>query len=294
MVTNVMALSACPSGAPAIATCEKITVTGCPGIASESIDATIAVVAQSGALTGTVVHFSGGGGEGYEQTGQAAYRAAGLQQVFVSWGSDWEQTTASGIKAAACRPATVLKWVFEEPTLHAGRRTLGFCGQGFSGGSGQLAYALATYSMGDYLDYVNELSGPPFARIDLGCDGSQPATATVCGATDTMRLPTMLNTWENVTTCGSATPPAADVAKWMADSVAIGGIYAYPKTDVQFYDCTYQSTAVTAMAQIYEGQITSTTSYHCYTQADGCQGEGLGTGATDAANALVAGCVARH
>src|SRR5438105_1539663 len=77
-------------------------------------------------------------------------------------------------------------------------------GEGFSGGSGQLGYALASYGMGAYLDYVNELSGPPFARIDLGCDGSQPATAQVCGAADTMRLPVpTLDNWENTTSCGS-------------------------------------------------------------------------------------------
>jgi hypothetical protein len=287
----------CPSGAPPGATCRHVAVSGCPGIESESIDATVAFVAAGGTLVGTVTHFSGGGGEGFESGGGAQYKNAGFQQVFVSWASDWEKTASSGIKTAACRPATILKWVFDEPTLHAGRRTLGFCGQGFSGGSGQLGYALAHYGMGDYLDYVNELSGPPFARIDLGCDFTQPATATVCGASDTMQLPAaMLNTWENTTSCGAGTPGPADVAKWNADSISVGGVYAYPKTFVAFYDCTYQSTAVTAMAQIYFQQITTTTlaGYHCYTQADGCQGEGLGAGATAAASALVIGCVPRH
>jgi len=35
-------------------------------------------------------------------------------------------------------------------------------------------------------------------------------------------------------------------------------------------------------------------SYHCYSQADGCQGEGLGTGNRDAQQALIARCVPHH
>jgi hypothetical protein len=295
MVTGVAATT-CPANAPPGATCEQLTVVGCPSIENEAIHATIALVPAQGTRKGTVVHFKGGGGEGFEETGLQQFGAAGLQQVLVSWATDWEQTQSLGIKVAACRPATVLKWIFDDPTLHGGSRQLAFCGQGFSGGSGQLGYALAHYGMGAYLDYVNELSGPPFARIDLGCDFSQPATAQVCGAADTMRLPTTnLNTWENTTTCGSTTPSAAEVAKWNSDSISVGGVYSYPQTDVEFFDCTNNSTAVTAMAQIYEQQITAAAvGYHCYTQADSCTGESLGAGAGAATQALIAGCTPRH
>ncbi|MBV8760516.1 MAG: hypothetical protein JO257_24705 [Deltaproteobacteria bacterium] len=283
----------CPQGMPATAQCQTLTVTDCPGIESESITATVGVLAGSGA--GTIVHFSGGGGEGVENTGAQAYAAAGFRQVFVAWATDWEQTTSAGIKTAACRPATVLQWAFD--TLHGRDRTKGFCGQGFSGGSGQLGYALATYGMGAVLDYVNELSGPPFARIDLGCDGNAAATATVCGASVTMRLPSKLDSWENIpapNSCGATTNTATEIARWRDDSIAVGGVYAYPNTRVEFFDCTNQATAVTGMAQLYEMQITSTTAYHCYSQADGCQGEGLGSGAQQAVAAMQAGCVARH
>jgi hypothetical protein len=301
-VGNVMDLSACPSGAPAGAACKRITVSGCPGIETESIDATIAILAPSATMTGTIVHFSGGGGEGFQNGGTQPYSAGGFQQVYVSWASAWEQTQSHGIKTAGCRPSTALKWVFD--TLHNGSRMLAFCGEGFSGGSGQLGYALAQYGMGDYLDYVNELSGPPFARIDLGCDGTQPAAAQVCGASDTMRLPSgNLNMWENVqapNSCGSTTNSAAQIAQWMNDSISVGGVYSYPKTRVEFFDCTNQATAVTAMAQIYYGQIMTAegsganVAFHCYSQADGCQGEGLGSGAQAAVQAMLAGCTPRH
>jgi hypothetical protein len=123
----------------------------------------------------------------------------------------------------------------------------------------------------------------------------------VCGAACTMQLPAAkMNPWENTTSCGSMTPSAADVAKWSADSIGVGGVYAYPNTRVEFYDCTNQPTAVTAMAQRYYEQIMqaedggSLTAYHCYSASDGCSGEALGSGDMQAAAALIAGCVPRH
>ena len=298
-VGGVMNLSACPNGAPAGSTCKQLTVSGCPGIEGEWINATLAILAQQGTLEGTVVHFSGGGGEGFQNAGAQQYGAAGFQQVFVSWAQAWEQTQSHGIKTAGCRPATVLQWIFDN--VHNGSRTLAFCGEGFSGGSGQLGYALADYGMGGILDYVNELSGPPFARIDLGCDGTQPPTMQVCGAADTMRLPaSMLDMWENVqapNACGGTSNSTAQISQWMNDSISVGGVYAYPHTRVEFFDCTNNATAVTAMAQIYYTQIMingTATAYHCYSQADGCMGENLGTGAQAATQALLAGCVPRH
>ncbi|MEO8550194.1 MAG: hypothetical protein ABI678_09470 [Kofleriaceae bacterium] len=310
VVSGVHDLAACPQGAPAGSSCRQLSVTGCPGIETEALDATIAILPATGTRRGTVVHFSGGGGETISATGTPEYQAAGLLQVYVAWSNtqdlhDWEQTASAGIKTAACRPATVLRWIFDEPTLHGGSRTTAFCGEGHSGGSAQLGYAIAHYGLADYLDYVNEISGPPFARLDLGCDGDAPQTALVCGDTVRTDLPPSVARWENIAaplTCGSHDVPAAELARWKADSIAIGGAYAYPKTDVEFFDCTNNATAVTAMSQVFyqtiaaaSGNDPARAGYHCYSAADGCQGEGLGSGGAAAATAaLVAGCVPRH
>ncbi|MEO8699219.1 MAG: hypothetical protein ABI867_04220 [Kofleriaceae bacterium] len=292
----------CPNGAPRGSTCRQIRVTGCPGIETEAIDATLAILEPAVASRGTITHLKGGGGEGFQLGGADEYQRAGFRQVFVSWSADWEQTAASGIKTAACRPATAIAWIFAEPTLHDSSREAAFCGEGFSGGSGQLAYALAHYGLGEYFDYVNALSGPPFTRIDLGCDGDAPATATVCGATVTMRLPDKVGPWENIQpplVCGSTNVPAAELARWKADSIGIGGVYDYPRTRVEFFDCTNNATTVTGMAQILYDQIASATTgpgaaFHCFSEADHCQGEALGDGAVVATRAMIDGCTPRH
>jgi hypothetical protein len=302
-VTNVVNLASCPQGAPPGATCRRVTVTGCPGIATESIDAVVAVRPAMGTLRGTVVHFSGSGGEGFQGSAQN-YETAGFRSVYIGWLTDWEQTQSAGIKTAGCRPATILQWAFSDPSLHNGSRSLGFCGEGSSGGSGQLGYALAHYGMAGVLDYVNELSGPPFSRIDIGCNGDAQPTAMVCGVADTTRLPSSLNAWENIQLplkCGSTGVPATELARWRSDSIAVGGVYSYPHTQVQFFGCTFQATAVTVMGNAYfntiaqaEGGDPNLAQYHCYFQADGCQGEQLGTGLSDAKQALIANCVPRH
>jgi hypothetical protein len=94
--------------------------------------------------------------------------------------------------------------------------------------------------------------------------------------------------------------PAADLTRWRDDSIAYGGVYNYPQTRVEFFDCTYNPTAVTAMSSLYYGLIQqaetdpSLLAYHCYSQANGCHGEQLGTGDADVVQAMLAGCTPRH
>lgn len=300
-VSTITDLAECPRGAPANSTCKQIQVTGCPGIEGEAADAYIAMLEPSGPLRGTVVHFKGGGGEDWEIIGTNEFRDAGFRQVFVSWLTDWEQTDASGIKTAACRPATVLRWAFDE--IHEARRDLGFCTQGKSGGSGQVGYALEHYGADEYVDYANELSGPPFARIDLGCDGDAPATIDVCGAAVTTRLPDKVGPWENIPqplVCGSQGVPADELARWHADSiVSDGGDFDHPHTRIEFHACTYMASPVTAMSWMYYQQLLAIegpdrVAYNCYDQADGCRSEELGDGTAIAIQALIDGCAPQH
>jgi hypothetical protein len=116
-----------------------------------------------------------------------------------------------------------------------------------------------------------------------------------------MRLPQSLDMWENIQAplmCGSTGVPATELARWQADSIiSTGAVYAHPKTQVEFFDCTNSATAVTGMAQLYYNELMgggTTTSYHCYDATNNCMNENLGTGGQDAIAAMLAGCVPRH
>jgi hypothetical protein len=299
-VTNVRRNVTCPQGATG--PCIQVTVSGCPGIESEALDAFILILPGGTPSAGTILHFSGDDGTTFNRVGMPEYQQAGFLQAFVAWQSPgWEKTAASGIRTGGCRPATLIRWMFDEPAIHNGDRTLGYCAEGHSGGSGQLGYALAFYGMGDYLDYVNEVSGPPFGRIDIGCNADAPQTQSVCGVDVPTQLPPKVGVWENSMYCNQHNVPATELARWKADSVSVGGTYLYPNTTVRFFDCTNRASPVTAMSTYYHdammaaGSDVSRVSYTCYSAADGCMGEDLGTkGGADAVAAMTAGCIANH
>ena len=106
----------------------------------------------------------------------------------LKWDAAWEQTDvpsqsdtpyAPNIQYAACRPATFLKYVHDHYFTPGG--TNGMCAQGASAGSAQIAYSLAYYGAGSYLDNVELLSGPPLSDIKQGCQHPDAANVTVCG-----------------------------------------------------------------------------------------------------------------
>jgi hypothetical protein len=283
------------TGAPTGAVCKHIVV-HCGGL--PDLGATVAVVTPP-KVEATVVAFSGGGGVDFYGPARNALLATDrFRLALVKWDSDWEQTPSSGILAAACRPATALQWVFD--SIHGKDRTHAFCATGHSGGSGQISYSLAHYGRGDILDYAALSAGPPFGRIDYGCAPatySGPPRALCSLLPDAvLPLPDKVDGWENTTTCGSATPDPADVAKWKSDSVVSpGAVYAYPATPVEFFVCTYQPNGTTGGAYFYSKEITTKHAVFCFDGPnDGCKGEGLGNGVSKLVDQLIVNCVPHH
>lgn len=161
------------------ATCWEVGVS-CPGVRETDV-ASLEVVEAAGAARGTVVLFSGGAGTGRWAGRDAsalaaleALRAAGFGTIQVSWAGGWlfGSSPDEGHAALACRPATVLDWLHDEPRLHPGGA---FCATGNSGGAAQVSYALSHYGLDEILDLVVPTEGPPMARIDRGCDRDDPA-----------------------------------------------------------------------------------------------------------------------
>jgi hypothetical protein len=297
---------ACPNGAAAGATCTRVTVS-CPGV--EDVQATVAVATPASPTGATVLLHDGGGGTALFNHANvpALLLQKNLRVVQVAWASAWEvSATAKSALVAACRPATLLRWVFAN--AHSGSRSAGFCALGHSGGSGVLAYVLSHYGLGDTLDFAMLSAGPPFGRIDVGC---APSTYTGGAITECPGAPVpianapisydpgfagpFLNMIEGTTTC-LGTPSAADVAHWAADSVVSpGASYDYPQTPVSAWYCGNKPNETTGLGYLYHSQITSAKDVHCVGGA--CSGEDVYADAptvTAMVQALAAGCVPHH
>jgi hypothetical protein len=295
----------CPAGAGNGATCFHLDVDCSNATGVPSLGATVAIIDPTTTLKGTVFLHGGGAGTNFSNGG--ALTTLGFRTVAVKWDSEWEATTGEGILRAACRPVTVMKWAFDVP--HMGSRTDAFCAQGFSAGSGVISYALAHYGMGDYLDYANLISGPPFGRIDYGCASNtyDGGPITVCGGQPGQlnNAPLaysgpgpqgLINSGEGTTTCATPDAGQADIDHWKADSiVSPGAVYDYPQTVMKFFYCTSASTnEVTGLGSFFYGHITSSKSEACYTN---CSGEGVtqdDAGAADISMSMVTNCVPRH
>jgi hypothetical protein len=232
---------------------------------------------------GTIVFFTGDGGVLGVLPGTTTYAdfyfKAGYEIVQLAWNDDWEYTydpfqgseTAS-IQNAACRPATFMKkYVYDvlfngQPNgVHTLNSAAGFCGHGASAGSAVIAYSLAYYGAGSWLDNVELLSGPVFSDIKQGCEQPPASPVTVCGQTNynggqygcqlgtngsTWTLgPTysgvasQVGLWTNDSTChgpGLITSSASNAA-WLAQSIVDQSTGATPT-----FTYTYLSTATSA------------------------------------------------
>jgi hypothetical protein len=272
----------------------------CPQL--DDLGATIAVTEPAASAKGTVfLHEHEGGTTFFDSGFVAAYLTSGLRVVQVLWASDW-QTSSAGLKAAACRYATLLEYAFT--TAHNGDRTLGFCAQSWGGGAGGLTYSLAQYGVGDFVDAVTVTAGPPFARIDLGCDPTTPARAACSGIPNAPVAYSggvlgLISGWENAPTCGTASPSAEEVARWQSDSVlSPGAQLAYPNTSLAAWFCVNAPDATVGEGSLFFDAVTTEATVNCVaggTAGGSCSGETPWPSALpDMSADLVSRCLPRH
>jgi hypothetical protein len=241
----VVGPTTCPAGAPGSANCTEITVS-CPGL--PDLNATLGVAIPTAKPIGTIILYAGGAGTSFLDSGfPDIYLGDGFNVVQIAWASDWASANGAGVKSAACRPATVFDYVFH--VVQQSSRSIGFCGQGASGGGAALGYALAYYGLSGEFDYVVIAAGPGVSRMDYGCDPplytgpprnlcpllTDAPFAYSSGDAD------KVNTWEGTTTCGTSDPPQNDIDRWAADSVVSPGAdYEYPRTAMSWFFCVTQ------------------------------------------------------
>jgi hypothetical protein len=324
---NASPMLSCPSGYYPGSRCFQAVVS-CPNTAD--IQVTYGYVNPSGTPRGTIVFFNGQGGTqtygGSDTTNGygTKYLQDGYRIVQNAWATDWENAGVANnmsVKNAACRPATLLNYLFQNVYDQHG----GMCAQGTSGGSGALGYALAWYGSSDYLDKAELLSGPVFGDIEQGCMEPEPREVSVCGShqfgcvgsswpdnpsyvTGTMET---VAGWTGLQCQQGRTTSSKSNAGWKAMSIVDGttdASFAYPQTAVAGWLCSNGQNNSAAEGQFYYENIQSAGQVPVYsvTRIDRCAGpEGVEAGVTPSHQSgflaiigdmedSVAGCIKRH
>ena len=283
-VSGVSALSSCPAmqNYAAGMSCYQATVS-CPNTAD--IGVTYGYLAPPGTIQGTVFFHGGGDGTEAQDISDFApdYLGAGYALVQMSWATQWENTglTTLNVGYAACRPATLMNYIFQKVATTSGAAK---CAQGFSAGSAAVGYALAWYGAGSYLDNAELISGPVFSDIEQGCEYPPPALLNICvpgqfgcpANSEFQDSPSYVpGTAEGVggitgdPTCGgggTGTPTSAQSgANWKAMSIVNGTSmpsFTYPDTSIAGWVCNNGTTSVgnnsAAQGDIFYLQFTST------------------------------------
>jgi hypothetical protein len=97
-------------------------------------------------------------------------KAAGYRTVELKWTNNWFQAASGqveGMARLACRPASVIRWVYDN--IHLSDTSKPYCASGQSNGASQVSYALAQYGLSNILSAVINESGPNWSREDDHC-----------------------------------------------------------------------------------------------------------------------------
>lgn len=305
---------ACQRGVGTLArtTCRRARV-ACPGVADMVVELRVTEPPAGVPRLGTVIFGTGGGGGGfYDQDATAQAMLArlagrGFRVVQRAWNGalDGWLTGPGGVGALSCRYGALLGWVHQH--LHAAGTALPMCASGNSGGSAEVAYALARWGGGELLDLAVPSGGPPMGRIDHGClDGADPtwvaecralvpAASFTCGQVSCAYNGSQQiidNAYTPAQPCGQAL--AAQRATFLADSVlAPGALLAYPRTRVHFVMGAQDCSEAVSLGLLWHRAI-STDKQLTIVPATPHAVFSTSAGAAAIEDAIVQGCVARH
>jgi len=272
----------CPTGI-SDGVCYQVAIT-CPNV--PDINGYLDVITPD-SPNGTVIMTTGGNGTNlYELDytfGQLTVddiAQAGYTTVQISWNAPFTTTqpkgwqkAKNGIRAAACRYATLAQWIYDN--IHEGGPTAPLCATGNSAGGEQIGLALAHYGLGSIFAMVEPTSGPPFSRQDYSCECNQPNLPHPCTGQPTTQCVNPRNAYFYI---DPAYPGPACTYSVLTHSTKYGNIFLhdsilspdavlnYPNTNVHFLWGSQDNTSAPVMGQEYQNAITSSVSSSC---ADG-------------------------
>ncbi|HTZ84752.1 MAG TPA: hypothetical protein VMB66_16245, partial [Candidatus Acidoferrales bacterium] len=259
--------------------CQQMTVS-CPGV--PNIQAYVKTNAPSGSSKGTVTYGTGTDGNGlyesiftYGSTAVQNVINGGYTTVQISWGTPFNNNQPNGwaegpggLLTAACRYATVTKWIYDNIQNNT---SLPMCATANSGGAGALAYALSQYGSNDILSMAEVTSGPPTGRLDWGCgctEGSLPVSCgqkspmgTCFGTADAPVWDPAYNPNASTGVCTAAvngTLPPGGLDFFLGDSAeAPGATYNFPNTYVNLVFGGQDTSSAIPIGQDWFNHITS-------------------------------------
>ena len=321
---KIVRLQTCPVGYLAGMTCFRGEVDNCAN--TSSLGFTYGYSKPDSGSVGTIVFLEGGGGtSAYDDPAYAQqYLDNGYQVVYTAWDTDWEMTSANNptsIKSAACRPATLLNYIYDNIYSQGG-----MCAQGFSAGSGALGYALAWYGGDNYLDNVELLSGPVFGDIEQGCEVPNARTVTVCASgqfgCDGAQWPDspayvdgdedLVRRWSGQQSCNAGKTTSSSLnSLWKAMSIVDGTDnpnFTYPHTSMAGYLCsnadkTQNNSAAQGEFFYQQFNRSGQTAGYSVTRMNNCDGaEGVTSGTTPDGESgltaisghMISSCFKRH
>jgi hypothetical protein len=300
----------CPPGAPIGGKCLEVEV-ACPNTAN--LDAYVVVTNPAGTSIGTIVLHGGGGGtsvfNGASPGGNfsTTYLTDHYTVVQIAWLSGWE-FAGPGFQGsmlnAACRPATLLAWIYN----HIDDHTKGYCVQGYSAGASAAGYSVAQYGLKNEIDALMFAGGPPLDDLYRGCVDPSSSLITVCpGVTGHYTYNTSGTSWgsaqltdqiEGTSSCENQ-PASQDVAIWTADSLDNSvGDFSYPQTLISAFMCPALNLAPGQGMFFLNAAAPSVDNIQCGTTSNGCSGEKYWYNSPLHFNQMVdqmrADCVLRH
>ena len=264
--------------------CYAVTIS-CPDISD--FTGYVKVSYPTGTPVGSVVFTTGGNGtDFYERNytyGTTVLNTAiqgGFTLAQITWGHPFAdqpygwQTGPGGIRAVACRYATMAQWIYIN--IHQANSAAPFCATGNSAGSEVIGQAMAHYGLGSIFAMVEPTSGPPFGQQAWACDGLQPNAAGPCGVSAGYGLG-VAPAQEFIDPAYSAPICSEEVsthsttydAIFLHDSVvAPDAALSYPNTFVNFHYGALDMGIGPNQAQTWESAITSSKASSCIAGAD--------------------------
>ena len=285
--------------------CYALDIT-CPALPNYT--AYVKILNPTAAVVGTAVFVTGGSGTDLlelltdgpivvEQLLNNGYRIAELTYgiPFNTKEQGWEtNANGAGIRAAACRFATVQQWVHDN-FLDANTP---LCAAGNSAGAELIGQSLAHYGAGDILSFAELSSGPPYGQLQYACENTQPVMNSPCSglslgldlqaATAKQFVdPAYPGNW-----CSSSHFNHSKLhdAQFLNDSVlAPDAVLSYPNTFVNFIFGDQDTTSAIRQGLLYEAAITSAHASACLPGV-GHEVETYKAGAKRVASDMIAGC----